>query len=934
MHATDRSARRGFAFRRSAPIRAALAAPEAPETRAAGRRPAPRVGVALRPAGLWALSLLVLAACGEGGTQLGSPPATLIAVSMPVDTVVTGERTDPPVSVRVEDALGNPIEGTPVRFVVTTGGGTLFPGVAVSGRNGIAEATFEADGSPGASTVRADIPSAPNVLAVDFTIFSEAADSVVLLLREGREQRAEVGSQLPIPFVIEARTPSGSPAGGIPIVFDVAGERRSAALTADSVLTGPDGVARTVLTLGREAGDYEVLAHAGRGVLSDTARFMAVATATFEGSVVLDSVASGTLATGGAATLFGHGFSPVPSENQVRIEGTAAEVLDATGTSLSIRVPDFGGACLPTRDVGVRVLVAEESSNGRIVPLEPLTPALQLAVGDVVTLRGPDAIGCLQFVAGETARRYRLALASTDRRAGRTARASLSTRVETDAGDSRPPSLLSARAVAPALAEEARRHARADGALRQFALRELSEEGARPARRVPPAEAALADAIPAVGDPLDVRFAVGSDLVSSCEATGTPIAATVRAVGEHLVLAADDASPSGGFGPDEWAALLAELDGTVFPAEEAYFGTPPDLDGNGRVIVLFTPRVNALAAPGAAGIGGFFLPLDLAAAAVGPGTSDRDGACPASNEAEILYLSAPDPEGTGGLALAVDAAVRSAKGVVAHELQHLINLGGRTGRPDGGFADAEEIWLDEALSAIGEEAAGLAAIERAVDSDLGWSQVGSTREEREAFDAYQLGNFLGLRLYLSDPAATPVLAGGGTVDTRDLGARGFGWLLLRWAGERAVGDERTFFRRLAGGGRDADRGLVNLERASGVPWRQLLADAAVALATDGEGPTELADRYRIETWDLRDVFAGLSARAESRALFPRSFPLEPTRLAVETAAVAFDVGASTVRYFELATQPDGPALSLGVLTPAGARLSESSDTQITIVRIQ
>jgi len=877
---------------------------------------------------------VALAACGDGGTQLGSPPAMLVAISLPVDTIVTGERTDPPVSVRVEDALGGPVEGTPVRFVLLTGEGTLSPGVAVSGRDGVAESQFRASGSPGTATVRADVPSAPNVEALEFTVIAEAADSVSVSIIEGDAQKAEIGSQLPIPFVVEARTNAGDGAGGVSIVFRITeGKDHSAVLTADSVLTGADGVGRTVLTLGRVAGDYVVEALASRGVLSDTVRFHATATATFEGSVAFDSVSAGTLVTGQEATLFGGGFSPIPSENDVRIEGAAAQVLAASGTELSIVVPDFAGECLPVRDVGVRVLVQGDASNGQMIQLAPAEPFLELAPGEVATLRGPDAIGCMQFAPTATRREYRIAVGSTDRRANKSMAIRLTTRVPSDLSGSGIATSLTPRILDGAVTEGARLRARPDALLRENAFSELGRARARVSRRGPHANVSAA-VVPQPGDTLQYRFAVGSDLSASCDATGTVIDGIVRGVGEHLILVEDTDVPAGGLGPEDWAALLPQLDQVIVPVDTAYFGGYDDIDGNGRVVVLFTPRLNALSAPGAGGIGGFFLPLDLSASGAGGGGLKGPGGeiCPASNEAELIYLAAADPQGLAGPAIPVDRALRNARGLVAHELQHLINAERRVLQGDAGFDGREEVWLDEGLSTLAEEVTGLAFIARSVGGNYTFAEVANTRSELDAFNAFQINNFFNLSLYLFNSAQAPVISKVDFGGAGGLQMRGFAWFLLRWLGDHSPGDERVLFKTLDSGGPDAHRGIDNLERATVRSWDEILADFAVAVATDDAGIDGIDDRFQVLTWETRDVFAALHGNAAASAIFPASFPLRPTRLDVETGALDFDVGASTVRFFTLAPGLNAPALALAALTPGGARLSENSEPQITIVR--
>ncbi|MGH7540673.1 MAG: hypothetical protein ACRELC_06725, partial [Gemmatimonadota bacterium] len=321
----------------------------------------------------WAvLGLAAWLACGDGGsTEPGSPPAELIALSPAVDTLVTGDLSDPPISVRVQDGLGSPVEGVPVRFMLSEGDGELSSNLAVSNRDGIAEAGFRAPGRPGEIRIRVDVPSASNVPSLEFTLVAAPSDSVELRVVDGDGQRAEVGSQLPIPFEVQAVTAAGTPAGGVAIAWRIAaGSEHSPVLTADTTVTDGAGRASALLTLGRRAADYRVEAHAARGVVSDTVGFRATATATFEGAVRLDSVSPDPLVAGAQAVVHGHGFSPILSENDVRIEGERATVVEATGTALRIRVPEFAGECLPAREVGIRALVAGDASNGEMIVLD------------------------------------------------------------------------------------------------------------------------------------------------------------------------------------------------------------------------------------------------------------------------------------------------------------------------------------------------------------------------------------------------------------------------------------------------------------------------------------------------------------------------------------------------------------------------------------
>jgi len=875
--------------------------------------------------------LIGTAACGDSGsTELGTPPATLLAVSFPVDTVVTGEATDPPISVRVEDAVGNAIEGAPVRFIITRGDGMLSPGVAVSGEDGIAESVFRAGASPGENEIRADIPSAPNVSAIHFIVLAEAADSVLLSLVEGGAQRAEVGSQLPRPFVVRATTPAGGAAGGVEIVFRLTETSDNSALLTNQVaLTDTDGLAHSVLTLGRRAGDYTVQVFAGAGVFSDTARFEASASATFDGAIGLDSVGTGSLIGGTQATLFGRGFSPVAEQNEVRIEGAVAQVLAASGTQLTVQVPAFADECLPAREVGVRVLVGTDASNGAMLRLQPTDTPIELEVGESARFRGLAVLDCLQFSESETPQEYRLVIGNLSRVASERLSLRVATRVPADLRGSVAASSVVPRPFNGGHLEQALETTRPDLEIRTRALAGLTRGRVAAARATRPS----AGRVPVLGDTLEHFFAVGSSFAATCSDTTNVVQGIVRSVGDHLVLVEDIGAPAGGLNTTEWAALGTELDQLVFPVDTAYFGGVADIDGNGRVVVLFTPEVNKLA-EGGAGVGGFFLPLDLAASGRGgtglPGPAGET--CPASNEAEILYIVTADPDGRVGPTIDKGRALRNARGLVAHELQHLISAERRVLQSPAGFAAVEEAWLDEALSQLAEEVVGLATIGLGVGGDYTFDQVANTRAEFDAFNTYQLSNFLNLSFYMFDPSSAPTIAVVDPGGPGGLQMRGFGWFLARWLADQASGDERTLFRSLVGGGQNFVRGVENIERVTGRQWADILSDFGVALATDDSGIGNLPSAFQIATWDFRDVFASLNQNTAARALFPIPFPLQSTRLGFETAALDFDVRASSARYFALASGLDAPALSVSLRRPGGGALNENMEPQITIVR--
>ncbi len=957
------------------------------------------------------LAGVLAVACGDAGsTELGSPPTTLVPVSSAVDTIVTGETTDPPIAVRVEDALGNAVEGAPVRFVIVRGEGELSPGVAVAGQDGVAESIYRAGPTPGEAEIQADIPSAANVPPLRFLVFAEAADTVRLSIVEGDGQRAEAGSQLPLPFSIRAETTSGAPAGGVRIAFawtapeeapgEAPGEapeaealpetgdtavvaepprppgppaaeespERGGALTHDIVMTDADGRGGAVFTLGSRAGDYRIHAFATDGVYSDTLSFSATALASPGGAVQLDSVGNGRLAAGTRALLHGSGFRPVAADNEVWIEGTAATVVSATETELTVEVPAFARTCLPEREVGVRVLVGSDASNGLLLPMEPANLRVGLEVGESLTLRGPVEVECVQFrpgapveagEAGEPAeagapgapeddaatREYRIVIGNTGRGASSGLPLRLTMRTPTDMSGDGPAAAVGLGTIDARVAEAALAGTRRDIGIRARTLARLVQDRISPLR--PDGSTAVSEPVP--GDTLEYFFSVGPELTATCVDPTRTVRGTVRAVGDGVVLVEDLAAPAGGPTEEEWLALARELDGTVLPAVTSYFGPPDDIDRNGRVVVLFTPDVNRLG-DGEAGVGGFSLPQDLAASGRGDGElSDPDGGiCPASNEAEIVYSVSADPEATLGRPVSTEDLLRETPALVAHEVQHIVSVGRRAPASSAGFGSAEEVWLDEALSSLAEEVAGLAALGLPVGERLTFDRVSGTPEELETFNAYMLGNFRNLGLYLLGLPGAPTVSTDDPDGVGGLQMRGFGWFLLRRLADQAGGDERAFFRSVIRGGENYGRGIANLERVTGREWANILADVSVALtlgAATLDAGTEDPPGEDLEapdaqpplasaTWDATDVFRSLNQDMDTRSGLPTAIALRTEPLGFETRVLSLDVGPSSIQYFSLASAPGAPGLSLSLETAGGTPAGETAEPLITIVRIK
>ena len=472
------------------------------------------------------------------------------------------------------------------------------------------------------------------------------------------------------------------------------------------------------------------------------------------------------------------------------------------------------------------------------------------------------------------------------------------------------------------------------------AARRLLRDTAIPARPGRPAGPTLARiaTTPERGDTLTLRIAVDAALAVDCRRTEVATA-VVRAVGRHFAII-EDVSVAGVLADADYAGVLSDLEDPIFTVGESYFGSPADLDGNGRVLAFVTPIVNRATPPGSSTfVAGFFSPIDLA---------DVES-CAASNAGEILYLLAPDPDGEFGDPVGPVFATRNARGVSAHELAHLLIAQQRITLGGGTFADLEESWLDEGLAHTAETAVGFAAAGFVPGRNYGYGELAN---DRETFRTYHVANLRRAGFYMENPAGTLALGdsdGNDPGGTRSLEMRGFAWLFLRWIADQSdlpaggilgAGDEDALFRDLAAGGPTRARGTANVLRAAGPRlgverWRDLLARYGLApLADDRDGnPTPDS---QVTSLDLPDVYAALDEEAQGQETVQGSYPLMIDTFELDGAGrdIRFDVLASTTRYFVLTSATGHGPVDLTLTTGTGDAITSASRSQIVIQRIR
>lgn len=681
-----------------------------------------------------------------------------------------------------------------------------------------------------------------------------------VLLLAGDEQFAEPGATLRRAFEVLVRSAAAeTPREGVQVEWEVL-EGSGASLSRRTSFTDASGRARSTLTLGPVPGTYRVRA-AFPDVEVEPLDFRARAVLRPE----LTGIPSDPVTPGSEMTLEGRNFIPEVEQIDVLLSGIRAPVLSGTATTLRIRVP----SCLNETRVPVVVGVGELRSDPMEVTLEGPAAPVSLMPGDVHRIDDPDAHSCALLVGG-AASRYLAVVHSTSTVDADAHRYALVLRTGDDGSVS---GVRNARPVRGAPRDDA-------GMRWERFLRGLAAEAVAGRSRSAQGAPAPAPPMPAprVGDRR--HFQVLNERRSFDE-----VDAEVRHVGERAVVYVDLEAPAGGLGDDDLSELGEAFDDPVHPTVTAAYGDESDLDGNGRIVILFTPAVNRLTETGDDGfIGGFFNPVDL--------LPEREG----SNAAEVFYVLVPDPAGEFGAPRSRDEILATVPSVLAHELQHMVHFNQRVLVRGAERMDA--VWLREALATTAEDLVAEELVDRGSVSDA--VLYGSGNRERA-------------RRFLSETHATSLVAseGAGTLEER-----GAGWLFLKYL--RGLRSDRI----LGELTRTTRTGTGNVTATMGEKWDRLLTPWAGALYLDGL-EVAVGERYRFEGFDLRRELEQEAA----------GYPLDPPVLGSRDATVLSEVRSSSAAYTIL-TPAGETGVAVNLAGPDGGALAPLSGLGLSLIRLR
>ena len=769
------------------------------------------------PAGVLLVLFALLPGCGggDGGGSNPTPPpppppapvATVQFVGTAPGPLVVGSTTQ--LQARTLDAAGAVLGGRPVTWVSAT------PAVATVSGTGLVTAV-----APGETQVTAT--SEGRSAQIGITVIPPPVASVEVT---------------PADLELEA----GETATLTATLRDAAGN----ALTGRSVVWASS--ATGVATVDAE------------GLVTAVAPGQAVLTATSEdrtggANVVVFSATAPRISTiepavlveGETATIAGVRFAPDPAGNQVRIGGVAAQVLSASATQLTVRVPE--GACLPEGAQPVQIAVGAESAERG----HPFRPAafLEVPAGELRILRAPADL-CLQLPATGGTGEWIIGVQSVSqtpdlrtpvRVTGRSGTASAS-------GAAPLPAPVSFASMVPASGtlrpdtpdrwdvHQALhlRHMAADEAL----VADLLAQGA-PAASGAPASITVPPTV-AVGDTVNLQV-----VFSGCTAT-QPRPMEVRVKGARSIVVTDNQNPEGGYTQEELQGIADFIDAQIFARHEEHFGNFTDVDNNGRLVVVVSTRVNEIG-----GLLGFVRGADFFS----------PQSCATSNVGEFLYLITPDPTVPANDFRNKANALADLPRLSAHEITHVVQVGRRliAGRP------GLPTWAVEGQAVLGEEITA-----RGVLGLQGKENFGRTRAltQQEGPGTFWFRNrFNDIFFYFGYTSATERKEGApegcgwlgregspsgisGVCNYNRL-PYGPAWSFLRWTSDH--------FADRVGGETGFNRGIVNLPSASletlgtlvNEDYRDLLAYWAATLYTDDRA-VGYEPRLTFPSWNLRDI---------------------------------------------------------------------------------
>ena len=566
----------------------------------------------------------------------------------------------------------------------------------------------------------------------------------------------------------------------------------------------------------------------------------------------------------------------------------------------------------------VILAVACKGGDG-VGPGGPINDISSMAVGEVRTLDPGDITDGINLPAGSGARDYIVIVGNTS--TAHDVVANYVVRADQTVGGSF--GIESSADLAPQYARQVdgafggrTRQQLIDAKVRAFEKSGLSLRGASnpfdlssrlSARRS--AQVSVAS-VPVVGDLINVNVPDANSTNLCVNFFRTQ--ARVASVSSKAILVVDtlDGPPQLLFTQAVLDSITAEFDNITFRTDSSYFGNPTDVDGNGRIILLYSGQINKLTPPGSNSIvagfffaGDFFPPTDQGG---GPGSF-----CGESNSAEIFYLLSPDPTGRFGNVRNASEVRQSTRGTIAHEFQHMINAGRRFQNP--AVNNFESAWLDEALAHIAEDAVGRVSRGFTDLQTLSFNDVlpcNTPCKEANDFNAFFFQNFARLTDWMIAPESFSPMSS--MADT-SLATRGAAWAYVRYTMDNySNGDARALSRKLAAG---PDTGVKNFLAAVSTPVDTVVKGWLVSMYADHLGIANLDAKYQYRTYNFRSIMPPVARAVLNQP--GAGYPLKVSSIGSGSDNITAKNRSGTGTYYRLNVAAGAASKNVKILDASG-----------------
>ena len=443
-----------------------------------------------------------------------------------------------------------------------------------------------------------------------------------------------------------------------------------------------------------------------------------------------------------------------------------------------------------------------------------------------------------------------------------------------------------------------------------FSLRAQERElhAAAKARSGPAPKAAIV----AVGPPTlgsQRIFWVCTDLNCAVFKKDTAVA---QYVGARIAIYVSQNAPAGGFTPSDITALGNTFDLDLYPIDTVAFGAPSDIDLNQRVIVLLSPKVNAITPTNVCNtqgyVAGYFYGLDLE-----PSFAN-------SNAGEVFYSIVPDPTGIFSCVHSVASVGNTVLSTFIHEFQHMISWNQHViVRPVPGTP--EETWLNEGLSHVAEELGSLYYENKYPPPTGRTDPTQLFPDSSQGFIGGDLFNSYGY-LYYPDSVSVTLFKNGGSLEER-----GAAWLFLRWLADQKGS---AIFGQLD---QTSLVGTVNVATQAGESFESLFGDFAMAVYGDsvpGFPRTSAPARDRYVSRNLRTIYNRIYTTTQGTPNpLPHPFPLGTWTLPV-AGKKASTLAIGSMTYWQVTMPSSGSEMRLYFAGSGGTSFPAGYAAQLTV----